>query len=206
MTDPRLTSARESSRRPLDEGVSQAIIDSVVDITLAHGLREVTISSVVTAAKTTRPAFYRRFKSLDEMLLFVVNSRTTSFDASDCGSLEEDLYAVQLVSVERLNDRFLRAVLPYLAYRGVSDGSSLHLLNRDFIGPFRDVVRSALERAVDRGEISQLPDLSEVCNVLSGMLVPDALCSEGSRDLTERDARRSAQVAALAARLGPSDG
>nr|WP_269453630.1 TetR/AcrR family transcriptional regulator [Pseudoclavibacter sp. 13-3] len=189
--------------RPLDEGISQAITAAVVDITLTHGLSAVTISSVVSAAKTTRPAFYRRFTNLDEMLLIIVDSRTTAFTTSDHGSLEEDLCAIQLACVERLNDRFLRSVLPYLAYRGSSGDRSRQLSSRDFARAFRSAVRSALERSVDRGEIDEMPNADEICGILSGMLLPRAFCSHDSQDLGEVDARRSAQVAALAATLHP---
>ncbi|WP_422614402.1 TetR-like C-terminal domain-containing protein [Brevibacterium metallidurans] len=128
------------------------MLDATAQIVIDDGYGAATIAAITTAAGTSKPAFYRRFSGVAELVPALVERRHSLPVPGDTGSLAGDLRAFQTEQAKIFNDPFVRAAMPgWLAHMQESPEDS---------GPFVDgflpqrmaVLNEIVARAEARGE------------------------------------------------------
>ncbi len=163
----------QSVGRPRNAGVDSALIRAAEELILDKGLSAVSVEAVAARAGTTRPAFYRRFEGVPQLILALLLKRFgTDLDFEiDSGDLRTDLEAVQRDQVTLFGNPLVQRSLA-----GFLD--SLHTNARlrsafveQILGPRRAAAVGIIQRAADRGEIPPSPDAEWICDLLTGPLV-----------------------------------
>ena len=158
--------------RPRDPAVSQALLEAAERTLEAEGFSALTVGSLVKQVGATRPAFYRRYGSLAELVFEIIRRRFGPDVPPQTGTLACDLLALQRADVQMLNSELMRRNLPGLLEAMRLDPTIAELYRTHFITPRRDNVGQVIRAAVERSEIPPLDyDLEYVCDMLVGRLL-----------------------------------
>ena len=137
------------------------------------------VGAVASRANTTRPAFYRRFEGIPEVVLAVLLEHfATNLDQSiNTGNLPSDLEAIQRDQVQLFMDPLVRFSLAGFLDAARSDEQLRTVFVRKFLAPRRAGVAAVIARAVGRREIPACSDVEWICDLLTGpvlmrMLMP----------------------------------
>lgn len=157
--------------RPRNPELATAILDAARALIGEHGIDSISIDAVAAKAGTTRPAFYRRYAGLPEMLLaLVVEDFGADIDV-DFGDVRSDLLALQREQVSMYVSPLVRKSLAVFLGALQSSAGLNAEFQRVFLRPRRDVTARILAHAAERGEIRSDYDPEAACDLLTGPLL-----------------------------------
>jgi AcrR family transcriptional regulator len=193
-----VTATGQGAGRPRDTGIDAAILVAARELLAEIGYAQVTMDATATKAGTSKAAIYRRFKSKAELLFAAAVHGGEMALPADTGSLRGDLLALGRQIRSDMSAPAAREVAPQvIAEIGRSPDVSQRL--RDvFVASERDQIEAILARAVQRGELPQMPDVATVHRLLGGALFFTIMVIDEAIDDTEL----AAVVDVVAAGLG----
>jgi AcrR family transcriptional regulator len=208
---PQQRAAKRGRGRPRIERYDEDILDAAMAILLEEGYQGLTIDGVAARAEVGRPTIYRRWPSKAALVVAALARSTGLAPAPDTGSLRGDLLAVQRHQVALMNSDVFRRVMPGLIADLTTDPELSQSYLAEYIAPRRQSVWDALDRGIDRGELSADVDRAFISDLLTGPLFYKAL-GRGER-LERRAADRTVDVVLAAfgsaptrnARRGPNN-
>ncbi len=155
-----------STGRPRSEEAHRAILDATLELLAELGFSALTVEGVATRAGVGKATIYRRWPS---KLLLVVEAfgHLPGFDEVDTGSLADDLKKMLRGYLQAFNSTALSAVLPSLAGERRHNPELSQLFEPVSKERRRPLMR-ALERAVERGELSPDVDLELAADLVVG--------------------------------------
>lgn len=160
-----------SSGRPRKTSVDVSIVQAMADLVAEHGYTSVTVDQVVARAGTNKPAFYRRFRHLAEVVPRILASRHGTDEDIDTGTLVGDLVEVQQRQQRLFTDPVVvRGLGGWLAHLE-ADPEAGAAFSRDYLVPRRAYTQIILQRAVARGDIAEAGDPAWIADLLTGPLV-----------------------------------
>ncbi|MHA7304808.1 TetR/AcrR family transcriptional regulator [Arthrobacter sp. TMN-49] len=187
--------------RPRNADLDTALIRAVETLILEKGFSGISVGAVAAQAKTTRPAFYRRFDGIPHLVLaFLLERFAIDLDRFiDSGSLPIDLEAIQRDQLELFSNPLVQRSLAGFLDSLQSDVELRNVFVEAFLKPRRAGVGIIVARALSRGEIAPNPDVEWVCDLLTGPILMRVLMP-GLDELNE--ALISSTVAAALQTLG----
>ncbi|MBK0422437.1 TetR/AcrR family transcriptional regulator [Leucobacter sp. CSA2] len=157
--------------RPRDRRIDTALVEAATESIMRDGFPAVTIDGIVRRAGTTKPAFYRRFASIGDMIPAILAARFALSANIDEGSLRDDLLAFQREQALIFDDELVRqAMAGWLAYLSSRRGDAEVFIS-GFLGPRLESLSAILVRGDLRGEIETPRDPRAVLDVLVGPLL-----------------------------------
>ncbi len=157
--------------RPRSASIDDAIIDEAARLIVENGFGATSIDAIARAAGTTRPAIYRRYASLAQILLAAMRSRVTFDPVMNSGDLPTDFGVLQGQQIAFFTDPLVVNALPGLIEESSRNETLGSRLFDDFMAPRRATVRNALDQALHRGDIACGADPDGVCDLLTGPLL-----------------------------------
>ncbi|MBY8887084.1 TetR/AcrR family transcriptional regulator [Streptomyces sp. PTM05] len=149
---------------------------AVEELARAHPLSELTLAQVADRSGVHLGTLYRRWKTLDGLLLDVVNERLSA-PMPDTGSLREDLERYARRAADDLAGPVgTMLVQTLVAIRREDDGGGLDKLPPALARRFDDL-EAVLDRAAARGE--DVPSVQEVFEVVLAPLYAAVLFGIG---------------------------
>lgn len=173
-----MTDSTASARvgRPRDTRLDSALLAATADLIAERGYSAVTLQAVADAAGTSRPALYRRYTDLADLVASMLMERFgLDPGAEDLGGIEAELLAIQQHQRELFNDVVMRKALPGLLADLARSPELARQFHERFLGPRRLSTASILERAVLRGEIAPGTDPEWLCDLITGPMLMRAL-------------------------------
>lgn len=170
--------------RPRDPRIDDVVLDAVVEVLRAAGWEGLTVEAVARRAGVSRPAIYRRWRSLGHLTVDAVARRLLPDPMEDTGDLRADLVAGLGQITDTLADPPFRE-----AVRGVlsSFAADPDLRARWFeavLLPRRASTARALRAGMARGELRADLDVEQVLDALAGPLYYRGLFAHGPLDRT----------------------
>lgn len=170
--------------RPRDPRIDPQVLDAVVEVLRADGWAGLSVEAVARRAGVSRPAIYRRWRSLGHLTVDAVARRLLPDPIPDTGDLREDLVAGLGQITETLADPPFRE-----AVRGVLSGFAADPDLRAgwfdaVLLPRRASTTRALRAGIARGELRADLDLEQVLDALAGPLYYRGLFAHGPLDRT----------------------
>lgn len=151
-----MTPLSKAQGRPRSPLIDEAIVNAAIELTAEKGIAALTIDAIVTRAGTTRPAFYRRFRNLSELLVVMGQSPELT-RVPDTGTLEGDLAKLIGAHVAHLAHPVTREALAEI----VGSLSREPEFALDFAThvnqPTRRVFQQIIDHAVQRRELPEDP-------------------------------------------------
>lgn len=163
------------SGRPRKSQVEESIVQAMAELVAEHGYASVTLDQVVTRADTNKPAFYRRFRHLAEIVPHILASRHGTDEDIDTGSLVDDLIEVQRRQYSLFTDPVITRGLTGWLTHVDHDPEVGAPFFRDYLAPRRAYTRVVLDRARNRGEVTVDADADWIADLLTGPLLMRAV-------------------------------
>ena len=163
------------SGRPRKSSIDDSIVSAMATLVAERGYAAVTVDQVVARAGTNKPAFYRRFQSLADVVPQVLASRHGTDEDIDTGTLVGDLVTVQDRQKRLFTDPVVtRGFAGWLAKVNADPEVGLPFFQA-YLAPRRAYTQTILDRAVNRGEIAVTVDPSWIADLLTGPLIMRAV-------------------------------
>ncbi|THV34705.1 TetR/AcrR family transcriptional regulator [Glycomyces buryatensis] len=157
--------------RPRKRSTEQDILRAVAELVAERGYARVTIDEVVKRAGTNKPAFYRRFRSLADVVPQLLASRHGTDEDIDTGTIVGDLVEVQRRQRLLFTDpTVIRGFAGWLADLDADPERGASFL-AEYLGPRRAYTQVILARAAARGEIAEKADPGWIADLLTGPLI-----------------------------------
>ncbi|MGV0743825.1 TetR/AcrR family transcriptional regulator [Mycolicibacterium sp. XJ870] len=165
-----MTASSQGIGRPRDAEIDGAILVAARELLAEVGYARVTMDATAARARTSKAAIYRRFKSKAELLFAAAVHGAEPQLPADTRSLRGDLLALATRIRSDMSTSAAREVAPQvIAEIGRSPELSQRL--RDvFVASEREEIEGILARAVRRGELAEMPNVSTVHRLLGGAL------------------------------------
>lgn len=162
--------------RPRTGGITEALLQAAERVMVDGGYSALTIDALAAEVGTTRPTFYRRFPSIDHLILEVLKSRFGTGLPVSTGSLYEDLLTVQREEIAMYAAPLLRKNLLGLLEAARSDAELGALYETEFISPRRSNIARIIHEASARDEIEiDDLDINYICDLMLGTILSRAL-------------------------------
>lgn len=159
------------SGRPRKSSVEDGIVQAMAELVAERGYTSVTVEQVVARAGTNKPAFYRRFRHLAEVVPRILTSRHGTDEDIDTGTLVGDLAEVQHRQRSLFTDPVVtRGFAGWLGHIEAAPEVGAPFF-RDYLAPRRAYTQTILDRAVGRGEIADRADPAWIADLLTGPLI-----------------------------------
>lgn len=161
--------------RPRQAGIDAQIIQAMSDLVIERGYSSVTVNHLVERAGTNKPAFYRRYRRLADVVPHALAALQQDVSAIDTGSLTRDLFEFQRRQRELFSAPLVvRGLAGWLVDVG-ADPENAKPFAEQFQMPRRVALRSILARASARGEVAADPDVDAVTDILTAPLIMRAM-------------------------------
>ena len=157
---------QSSAGRPRSEEAHKAILDATLELLVEVGFSALTVEGVATRAGVGKATIYRRWPSKLPLVIEAF-SQLPQLEEVDTGNLVDDLKKMLRSYLQLFYTTPLAAVLPSLAGERAHDPQLSERFDPVIRGRRQPLVR-ALERAVDRGELSPDLDLDLAADIIVG--------------------------------------
>lgn len=157
--------------RPREAGIDVRIVAAVAELAPKYGYSGLTVERIVKHAGTSKPAFYRRFRGIADVVPLVLGTNFGDDTDVDTGTLAGDLLEIQIRQSELFNHPLTRGV-----FAGFLDYLSSHPEDaapfvEGYLAPRRAFTSVLLARAEARGEIPAGGDPAYVADLLTGPVI-----------------------------------
>jgi AcrR family transcriptional regulator len=145
----------------------RAIINAAVELLAEHGFAGTTIEAIAARSGAAKTTIYRHWPDKRAVLLAAIEAIVPAATAPDSGSLREDLIGFARDLARIISTPPTAALVPALIDAAERDPEIARLL-ADFTAQRRRPVHTAVERAVERGEIEARHDAAPIDGLLLG--------------------------------------
>lgn len=174
----RRSEASSRRGRKRDPTLDDLILDATLAVLAEQGYDGMTVDIVSARAGSARATVYRRWPTKADLVLEAV-ARLSRGDADhgelpDTGTLRGDMTAMILPLSDEEQQVRIRAMAALLSLPK-DDKRLAEAAKRASIGPWIEVIRVLMQRAVDRGEFPAPADLDTLAEVVPMMCVARAV-------------------------------
>lgn len=160
--------------------LENAITDGAWDVLVEQGYNGFTYEAIAARAGTSKPVLYRRWPQREDLLIATLTRHWRPLDIPDTGSLRQDALALlRTVNAERARTMILMRIqlADYFRETG-TDFNDLRsrLRPADQTPPFAKLV----DRAIERGELTDVPRPERVVNLPFDLVRHDMLMTMGA--------------------------
>jgi AcrR family transcriptional regulator len=157
--------------RPRSARADRAILDAALEEFADKGYEALSIERVAARAGVAKSTIYRRWPTKESLLVAAVKDLVRHIEPVDTGQVHDDLVAIMQLLRRQLFMGRAGTVVPYLAVE-VYRGSALGRLDHErLLGWILQVLREAVQRGIDRGELRDDVDARVAAESLLGSLL-----------------------------------
>ena len=163
--------SEERRGRPLDTQRDEVILSSTLRLMGQYGYDALSVEKVAKSAGVSKATIYRRYPNKLELVLASLDQNLYSLPAPDTGSGLGDLHELaQMILSFGLNDE-TRCMFGTMMMARARHPELAQAMHKRIVSPRRLRVRSVLERAVARGELSKETPLELVMDMVFGAML-----------------------------------
>ncbi|MBQ1122966.1 TetR/AcrR family transcriptional regulator [Streptomyces sp. B15] len=159
--------------------LEKAITDAAWEVLVEQGYNGFTFEAIAARAGTSKPVLYRRWPQREDLLITTLARHWRPLDTPDTGNLRQDaLTLLRTVNAERAQALILMQIHLADYFRATGTNFSdlrSRLLTADQTSPFKRLV----DRAVERGELAQVPRTERMVNLPFDLVRHDMLMRMG---------------------------
>jgi AcrR family transcriptional regulator len=166
------TAATRPPGRPRSAEADEAIARATLELLAEHGYRSLSVEQVARAAGVGKATIYRRHRSKQELVAAAIRHLHHALDVpEDTGSLATDFAAVAAQAASSGAITEFPTFAPRMLAEAAGDPEMHAIFSRYLVEPRRDVMRTIVERAKQRGEIRSDVDTEVVVDLVAGPMV-----------------------------------
>jgi len=172
--DTPITAPAEEVRkpgRPRSEQAEQAIIDAALELFAERGVEGVCVEAVAAKAGVGKATIYRRWTSKEELLIAALGSLKSPMLDPYGATVREDLVELVGVMVRDAADPRYARQFAMLHGEGEHYPKLMARYYETVVQPRREVIKAALGRGIDRGELRADLDVDVAMLTLTGTVM-----------------------------------
>jgi AcrR family transcriptional regulator len=156
--------------RPRSEEAHRAALDATVELLLESGVEGVTLEEVAARSGVAKSTLYRHFGTKEQLIATAARRCVIQHPTPDSGDLATDLRFLFQRYTETEEEQRVPDLLPMLLDAAGRD-PALHAVLSDLLAEKRRPIRTVLQLAQLRGEISPSLDLDTAMAIIIGPFV-----------------------------------
>jgi AcrR family transcriptional regulator len=156
--------------RPRSEEAHQAALDATVELLLESGVEGLTLEEVAARSGVAKSTLYRHFGTKEQLIASAARRCVIQHPTPDSGDLAEDLHFLFERYTQAEEEQRVPDLLPMLLDAAGRD-PALHAVLTDLLTEKRRPIRTVLQLAQLRGEISPTLDLDVAMAMIIGPFV-----------------------------------
>lgn len=181
-----MTEATRSPGRPRSAEADAAIVSATLEVLREEGFRGLSVEAVRQRAGVGKATIYRRFPDKSALVRAAISAIHADLSAPDTGTLRGDLEAVWEEGYRGPYGLRAAAFAPRLLAEAADDPEMHAIFRSVLIDPRREVVRTVLLRAIERGEMRGDLDIELVIDLLAGAVIYRLLIDGGDTTVLEQ--------------------
>lgn len=172
------TATGRSPGRPRSPEADEAIIRATLELLGEVGYRALSMEAVRARARVGKATVYRRWTGKPELVKAAISVLHQDLAVpGDSGSLLGDLAALATAGATAAEATGAGTIVPRLLADATDDCELREIFYDFLVAPRRILLRTVLERGVERGEVRADADLEVVMDLLVGSIVYRGLIS-----------------------------
>ena len=162
--------------RPRSEQAEQAIIKAALELFAEKGPDGLCVEAVAARAGVGKATVYRRWKNKEDLLLAALGSLKSPLPDADTGSVRDDLIAMVTVMSQDAVDPARQRQFTLLLGEGEKYPKLMARFAETVVEPRRDIMRNALRRGIEAGQIRPGLDIEVAMLTLTGAAMSRGRC------------------------------
>lgn len=156
--------------RPRSAESHAAILQAALELVVEDGLRGTTIEGIAARAGVGKTTIYRRWRTKEELFMEALQAIAFALPDPDTGSLRGDVETIIAFNLEHAT-RNAALLMPRLMVEAADDPDLFAVMQQVLVEPRREVLRTILRRAVERGEMREDVDPEVAIDLLIGPFI-----------------------------------
>lgn len=157
---------RQDSRRARTD---KKLVPAVLDQLAEYGYAGFTIDRLSAQSGVAKTTIYRRWASKAELIFDLMFHQPTQEVPVNGNTLAEDVHILATHAVNLLASPTVRTVFPGLLADTAADPALAVRLDQEFITPVRQTIEQVFARAIERGEVTTIPNIQAFHATLLGI-------------------------------------
>ena len=172
-----MTAETPRRRQPggqMDPEADRLILETAKRLMREQGYERLTIDAVAKQAGVARTTVYRRYRDKAELVSAAIDTLRDLSKRPDTGDARRDLIA----HVENMRRNFDMSLAGTLLMEEPHNPRLIALFRERMVQPRREIIRSSIERGIERGQVRPDLDVERILDLILGALFA-AFLTEG---------------------------
>ena len=157
--------------RPRSVRADRAILRATVELLAEIGYPALTIEGIADRAGVGKTTIYRRYDSLEEIIVTAFGQMTGNVEIPDTGDSLEDLRQLGRAFLDRSVAAVMFPILGQIIGTALTNPAILDAFRENLMFPRQDAIRAILERGVDRGDVRPDIDIDLITDLFPGGII-----------------------------------
>ncbi len=171
MTGNRETQAPRRPGRPRSVRADKAILKATVELLAEAGYQALTIEGIAERAGVGKTTIYRRFSSVEEILVAAFGEMDLVIDVPDTGNTWEDLRLLGQAFAGRAATAVMFPVMGQIVGTALTNPAVLDAFREHLMKPRQASIKAILRRGVERGDIRADIDVDLIADLIPGGII-----------------------------------
>lgn len=144
---------------------------ATVELLAEIGYSALTIEGIAERAGVGKTTIYRRFDSIEEIIISAFGQMTGDIQVPDTGDAREDLRQLGRAYMERSVATVMFPVMGQIIGTALTDPRILEAFKENLMFPRQTALRTILERGVKRGDVRSDIDVDLIVDLFPGGII-----------------------------------
>lgn len=162
--------SRNAAGRKLDDGLGRRITDATWQLLAEKSLASLTISEIAERAETSRPAIYRRWDSVEEIVIDAFLNEVEGAVMADATRHAPDALRDYITALGRFLGGRVGRIMAEILGRAQNDAALMERFHADFLRQRRNYGRALIRRGQKEGHFRADLDSDLIIDLYAGPL------------------------------------
>lgn len=171
MTANRHPDSKRRPGRPRSVQADKAILRATLQLLVEDGYQSLTIEGIAERAGVGKTTIYRRFSSVEEILVTAFGELDLSVELPDTGSTREDLFQLGEAFRTQAAAAVMFPVMGQIVGTALTNPDVLDAFREHLMKPRQASIKTILQRGIERGDIRPDIDVDLIADLIPGGII-----------------------------------
>lgn len=157
--------------RPRSARADRAILRATVELLVEEGYQALTIEGIAERAGVGKTTIYRRFSSVEEILVTAFGELDLRVEIPDTGSTRDDLLQLGEAFAGQAAAAVIFPVMGQIVGTALTNPDVLDAFREHLMGPRQASIKTILRRGIERGDVRPDIDVDLIADLIPGGII-----------------------------------